>query len=140
MPSVEEEVNGVSPRINWDNYSPIKLREYSLMSDICLSRVSIPNEAIECNDINCNIEDHISKIRFFNENISKSLADASNAVLGVKKSKTFDCKPGFNEHVKELHDVARKRFVAWREANKPRDPNNPFLGKLQYLGPNSNLH
>ena len=60
--------------------------------------------------------------------------------LGVKKSKKFDCKPGFNEHVKELHDVARKRFVAWKEANKPRDPNNPFLGKYLYPEPNLNLH
>ena len=29
--------------------------------------------------------------------------------------------------LKELHDIARKYFVAWREAHKPRDPNNPFF-------------
>ena len=42
----------------------------------------------------------------------------------------FDCKPGFNDHVKELHEIARKRFVAWREANKPRDTNNPFYREM----------
>ena len=29
-----------------------------------------------------------------------------------------------------MHDVARKRFVAWRQANKPRDPNNPFFREM----------
>ena len=28
--------------------------------------------------------------------------------------------PGFNEHVKELHDIARHDFVMWRSAGKPR--------------------
>ena len=27
--------------------------------------------------------------------------------------------PGFNEHVKELHDIARHDLVAWRSAGKP---------------------
>ena len=44
--------------------------------------------------------------------------------------KPFDIKPGFDEHVKELHDIARKRFVAWRNANKPRDPNTPFFKEM----------
>ena len=28
--------------------------------------------------------------------------------------------PGFNEHVKELHNIARHDFVMWRSAGKPR--------------------
>ena len=28
--------------------------------------------------------------------------------------------PGFNEHVKELRDIARHDFVMWRSAGKPR--------------------
>ena len=28
--------------------------------------------------------------------------------------------PGFNEHVKEFHDIARHDFVMWRSAGKPR--------------------
>ena len=49
-------------------------------------------------------------------------------LLNVKKK--FDCRPGFNEHVKELHNIARKRFVAWRNANKPRDTNNPIYKEM----------
>ena len=28
--------------------------------------------------------------------------------------------PGFNEHVKELHTIARHEYIAWRSAGKPR--------------------
>ena len=51
-------------------------------------------------------------------------------MFGIPKKLKFNCRPGFNEHVKDLHDIARKRFVAWREANRPRDPNNPFFKEM----------
>ena len=34
LPSVEDEVNSVSPSIKWDEQSSTKLREFSLMSDM----------------------------------------------------------------------------------------------------------
>ena len=55
LPSVEDEVNSVSPSIKWDEQSSTKLREFSLMSDICLSRILIHREVLECNDINCKL-------------------------------------------------------------------------------------
>ncbi|CAL4238834.1 unnamed protein product, partial [Meganyctiphanes norvegica] len=126
LPIVEEEFNDVAPKINWEKYDTVKLREYSLMSDIYLSRLTIPNEALECRDMKCENEGHKSQIKMFYENICKCFVKASNDVLGVNnnKNKKFDCKPGFTEYVKDLHDTARKRFVAWREANKPRDQND----------------
>ena len=123
LPSVEDDINDVTPRLKWDNYDAIKLREYSLMSDIFINRLQIPVSALKCRNINCDDNNHIAQIHQFYKNICKCLTDASNAVFGV------NCRPGFNEHVRELHDIARKRFVAWKEANKPRDTNNPFLGK-----------
>ena len=63
LPSVEDEINEVFSRIDWGNCSPIKLREFSLMSDLYLSRVEIPTDAIECNNINCRIDDHMSKLK-----------------------------------------------------------------------------
>ena len=130
LPTVEDEVNCVFPKINWDNCCPVKLREFSLMSEVFLSRIHIPNEVFECNNINCNLVDHISKLKILYDSICNSLVETSNAVFGVKKSKNFDCRPGFNEHVKELHEIARKRFLAWKDADKPRDTNNPFFREM----------
>ena len=101
LPAVEDEVNIASTKINWDNINPIKLREFLIMSDICVSRLDIPYDALECDDINCKLDDHISKIKLFFADLCKTLVDTSNIVFGVKESKNFDCRPGFNDHVKE---------------------------------------
>ena len=126
---VEEEINDVTPKINWDKFDDVKLREYSLMTEIYLSRLSIPRDALGCRDIDCQDENHIKSTKQLYDSICKCFTDGSRNVFGVSKRGNFNCKPGFNDYVKELHDVARKRFVAWREANKPRDHNNPFLKK-----------
>ena len=130
LPTVEEEINDTSPRIDWDKYDAVKLREFSLMSELHLSRISSPTVALNCRDTMCTDENHIQQIKLFYNNICKCLTDSSIDAFGVAKNKRFDCRPGFNEHVKELHATARKRFVAWRNANKPRDPNNPIYKEM----------
>ena len=127
---MEDEINVVTPKVNWDSYDPIKLREYALMSDIYTGRLSIPREAVDCRNTQCKDENHILQLKDLYDNLCKCLSYASNDVLGVNKIKKYNCKPGFNEHVKELHDIARKRFMAWREANKPRDTNNHFFKEM----------
>ena len=130
LPEVEEETNNVAPKIDWDKCDAVKLREYSLMTDLYLSRVPIPTEALKCRNTKCNDKTHIEKVSQFYNNICSCLTDASNAVIGTRVSKPYTCRPGFNEHVKELHDIARKRFIAWKDANKPRDANNDFFKEM----------
>ena len=130
LPSVENDINNVAPRLDWDSFDPIKLREFSLMSEIFMSNLIIPDDALECRDPNCTNQNHINLINQLFVKMCKCLTDASNSVFGVKDKRSFDIKPGFNEHVKELHDIARKRFVAWREAGKPRDTNNSFFREM----------
>ena len=127
LPLVEEEINDTTPKINWDKFDAVKLREFSLMSDIHLSRLLIPNEALECRNTKCSDENHIFQVKTLYENLCKCLTNASNDVFGKSKKNNYDCKPGFNDYVKDLHEVARKRLGAWRDANQPRDPSNPFF-------------
>ena len=130
LPEVEEEINNVMPKINWEKYDSIKLREYSLMSDIYLRSISIPREALDCRDTKCKNVAHIHQLKKFYDSICKCLTDASRDTFEIRERKPYNCRPGFNEHVKELHDIARKRFVAWREANRPRNPDNPFFKEM----------
>ena len=130
LQSVENYINDVAPSLNWDSYDSIKLREFSLMSDIYMNSLIMPDVALDCRNTNCKNKNHIAQIKQLYDKMCKCLADASNSVFGVKAKRSFDIKPGFNDHVKELHDTEWKRFVAWREANKPRDTNNPFLREM----------
>ena len=130
LPSVENDANDVAPRLNWDNFDAIKLREFSLMSELFMGKFAIPNDVLNCRNVKCKNESHIAQLKLLYENLCNCLTEASNKVFGVKAKRSFDIRPGFNEHVKELHDIARKRFVAWRNANKPRDFNNPFFREM----------
>ena len=98
-----------------------------MMSDIHLSRLLIPKEALDCRDTNCCDETHRMQTKLCYDSLCKQCADSSYDVLGTNKKKPYVCKPGFNDYVKDIHDIARKRFVAWREANKPIDHNNFFF-------------
>ena len=99
---MEEEINDISPRIDWDNYDAVKLREFSLMSELHLSSISTPTVALNCRDTMCTDENHIQQIKLFYNNICKCLTDSSMNAFGVAKNKKFDCRPGFNDHVKEV--------------------------------------
>ena len=130
LPSVENDTNDVAPRLDWENYDPIKLREYSLMSDIYVNSLIIPDDALDCRNAKCTNKNHTDQVKQLYVKMCKCLTDASNSVFEVQANRSYDIRPGFNEHVKDLHNTARKRFKAWREANKPRDSNNPFFREM----------
>ena len=100
------------------------------MTELFINRIQIPVNSLDCRNVNCKDDNHITQINLFYNHICKCLTDASKTVFGLKSNKSFNVRPGFNEHVKNLHEIARKRFVAWREANKPRDPNNPLFREM----------
>ena len=85
LPIVEDEINDVTPKINWDKCDAVKLREYSLMSDIYLSRLSIPRDALGCRDTKCQDENHILHTKNLYNSICKCFTDASKNVLGIIK-------------------------------------------------------
>ena len=86
LPLVEDEINDVAPRINWDKYDAVKLREYSMMSDIHLSRLTIPNEALDCRDPNCGNESHKTHTESFFDSICSSLTNSIDGVFDKSKN------------------------------------------------------
>ena len=72
--------------------------------------------------MNCGISSHKSDIDFLYKQICDVLHTSGKTCIPSSK---IDCYkehivPGFNEHVKELYDIARHDFVMWRSAGKPR--------------------
>ena len=85
---------------------------------------------MDCRDTNCCNENHRIQTKLCYDNLCKRFTDSSKDVLGTNNKKPYECKPGFNDHIKDLHDITRKCFVARREANKLKDHNNPFFKKM----------
>ena len=130
LPTVCEETNEYTLKLNWDDFDPVKLREYELMSDIKLSSLSFNDESFNCRNTSCKDINHINHIKILYNNLCKCLTDASDTVFGKIKKGNYKCEPGFNEFVKEKHEMARRSFLAWKDANRPRDPNNHFFREM----------
>ena len=77
---------------------------------------------VKCNNPNCNSASHKSDIDCLFKKICDSLEIASKHYTPSNKFDFYKehIVPGFNEHVKELHTIARHDYIAWRNAGKPR--------------------
>ena len=89
---------------------------YDLFSDIYVT------PGVKCNIPNCNLEIHKSDIDCLFKKICDSLENASKHCIPSNKVDFYKehIVPGFNEHVKELHTIARHDYIAWTSAGKPR--------------------
>ena len=106
---------------NWSKCTPNELTQYCCLTYDLFTDIYV-TPGIKCNNPNCEISSHKSDIDFLYKQICDVLHTVSKKCIPSSK---IDCYkehivPGFNEHVKELHDIARHDFVMWRSAGKPR--------------------
>ena len=134
-------------KIDWSRLKESNLAEYYSQTDNFLKQVNIPVEALACRNVNCTHNDHVSAINDFYNDITQCLKSASEPFLNSKKKKGVHV-PGWNEYVKELHNVARDTFLVWKENGKPRfgpifelkkRSNNRFKYALRYIKTNDNM-
>ena len=77
-----------------------------------LKSIVIPS-AIYCTDVDCKHANHIRDIDTYYDNICDTLVVVSKKYI---PSSTFKCSsdyivPGFNEHLKDLHEKARQCYL-----------------------------
>ena len=99
--------------------------KYCDISDANLLRIPIPHDALHCSDANCTNVDHRNDINKFYDNITESMSKASEAIFdnncaGTNRRNNTHSIPGWNEHVDELHNIARQSFVEWIVHGKPK--------------------
>ena len=106
----------------WTKATDDHIDKYNRSTRFNLKTIDIP-DAIFCNDVDCKLDHHISDIDAYYSSICDALIVASKAHI---PSCNFRCLheyvvPGFNEHVKDLHDTARQYYLVWRDAGKSRN-------------------
>ena len=106
---------------NWSKCTPNELTQYCCLTYDLFTDINV-TPGIKCNNPNCEISSHKSDIDFLYKQICEVLHTARKNCIPSSK---IDCYkehivPGFNEHVKERHDIARHDFAMWRSAGKPR--------------------
>ena len=69
-------------------------------------------------DADCTNVDHRNDLNKLNDNITESMSKASEAIFdnncaGTNRRNDTHSIPGWNEHVDELHNIARQSFMEW---------------------------
>ena len=93
---------------------------YKATTHRLLSDITIPIDAIHCTDTNCSL--HKADIECFYDNIVYSLNKSADICLKTSKcsSSANHNVPGWNDYVKDQHNLARDAFLLWCNSGKPR--------------------
>ena len=92
-----------------------------MSSQVHLRAVNIP-DAVRCYDTACVCDEHKMELDVYFSSICYGLRKASIKSISTTKYKcsTDFIVPGFNEYVRDLHDIARSFYLVWKQSGKPR--------------------
>ena len=78
----------------------------------------IDDEVLNCKVVGCKNESHRRRLEEIFRVIKVSLLQATDEYK-FSKDNRYKVIPGWNDHVRELHKIARKYFLKWKEHGKP---------------------
>ena len=111
----------LSTNYQWCKASDAEIDNYRLRSQILLSEINIP-DAVRCYNTTCVCNEHKVQLNNYFGSICEALRKASikSIPTSIFKCSSDYIVPGFNEYVRELHDIARSSYLVWRQSGKPR--------------------
>ena len=105
----------------WSKATGVDIDNYFWGTHMVLNSIVIPS-AIYCTDVDCKHAGHIRDIDTYYDNICDTLVVATGRHI---PSSTFKCSsddiiPGFNKHLKGLHEKARQCYLQWKASGRSR--------------------
>ena len=120
IPELSEKTNNYTPKFDWSRIEPEKISEYTFKTDEHLSKIDIKTDCLACQDANCSDQDHLKDLNKLYDSIVDCLQNSGNEIRSPNKPRNFKPRPGWKEHVADLHESARDFLAIWTEAGKPR--------------------
>ena len=106
-------------RLDWSNIDQSLKKTYHSQTEILLNDINVQGESFLCRDPNCVNKDHAVDLCNMYDNIVKCLCVASESLYRCK-NRVHNIRPGWNEHVADLHSAAREAHLLWVESGKNR--------------------
>ena len=110
----------IKTSMKWDKINSEQRNAYHALSDRLLGDIKIPSSVLCCKDVHCTDKNHIECISQFYDSIINSLYSASTQVMPGVQSNHYPTVAGWNDHVKDLHAIARDTFKLWCSCGKPK--------------------
>ena len=104
--------------ILWNKMTELEIASYNEKIKGFLDEYN--NEALYCNQINCNCESHLDLLQDAYTFLLRMLKKASCDFTIQNKNSHKKVVPGWNVHCRELHAIARSKFLIWKDTGKLR--------------------
>ncbi len=120
LPKVTKNTNDPgSFKLDWSWLTQANIDSYCSNTDELLKLIDVPSDVLLCRDVKCTKHVHISSLNKFYNVIINCITTASKPLYQFSKCKGSQ-RPGWNEHVADLHGVVRDTFLMWKDQGKPR--------------------
>jgi hypothetical protein len=106
-------------KLNWEVATQDDIEQYHRNTDKALSNIYLDHNLILCDDVRCKNESHINAINHMYSSTVSALVESANFLMKKPNQKNKQV-PGWNEYVKEVHELARDSFLFWRANGSPR--------------------
>ena len=124
IPKVETTMQHSTVKCNWGKATDSQLSEYTTNCETLLrSDVSLDCEAIYCTNTAWSDHNHKHSIEKLYGSIVSSLHNAADGIIptnDINRRSGPNAIPGWNEHVKSAHALARDAFKCWITSCKAR--------------------
>ena len=104
---------------DWENASNESKCLYNNLTINGLANINV-SKGVLCTDPNCSSVDHKYEIDTLYNNIKLALLNSSDNSIDKKEVGKFKCIPGWNDNVKDVHELARESYIIWRDNGKPK--------------------
>lgn len=107
--------------IRWNKLTENDLAKYKQRTELLLSALNLPIEALVCDGTCDSCCDHRVQIEKYYDDIVSCLSEAGKPFASVvPNGDNHNVVAGWNDIVKHHHDQARKYFLHWRFFGSPR--------------------
>ena len=133
----QEGKNACKAKLDWAKLTNEDILTYYGKTDVLLSDVYLPRDAIMCSDVNCNVMSHRKDLCVMYNDIVEAMYEASRSYHNYSKRGKSDTKPGWKKHVAAHHAEAKEAYKAWVQEGRPRqgpvlDYKKLTLSKFKY--------
>ena len=107
--------------VNWNIMKESdKERAIDYIETNIINKRMVLYEAFKCCNTCCTNKCHTEEIESTFKELKSIILD-STAEFCFSHRKKFKIIPGWNDNVRELHSIARKKFLLWKESGRPVD-------------------
>ena len=110
-----------SVHVKWENLTTNELVRYYNETENHLIDIN-NNYNIECSDPNCGNVEHRALLSGFYRNIVEKIFECTTVLMPSNRRKR-NVRPGWNEYVKESHEICLEADKRWRDSGKPPQGN-----------------